>query len=111
MQRKHSTKDYLLLRLPENPCIFAVTRLTDKSEKAPVFAAHTEGSPEVYQGMTYLISPFYNYITGDKTPACNCRYWRVTKKRCIHLKKFFELNPHLDPETNPNAQSLLESSL
>lgn len=114
-KRKHKTKDYLLLSLPENPYIFAVSRLSEEEEKKPVYVkiplkkrGQTEEqeifqkTPDFYQGVTYLISPYYNHHTGDKTPSCNCVFWRVTKKDCIHLKKFYELNPDFKkPEEKP----------
>jgi len=91
---KHTTDDYTVLSVPEDPTRFAVVRRTDPEERFLV------GNPShpcpLYQRVIYLISPFVNYETGEPGESCSCLHWITRKTRCIHLRKFYELNPHLD---------------
>jgi len=106
MRRKvHSTDDYILLSLPENPRIFAVERKAHGQER--FVKKDPEGAELgiVYQSMLHIISPYYNYYTGEATESCSCLSWRTRRTRCVHLRKFFEMNPQEDPRNKGNQES------
>lgn len=96
-KRQHKSEHYLLLSLPENDYLFAVERKTHGPEK--FVAADPKGRElgPVYEGMAYIISPYINHLTGRAGESCTCVSWLTRQKRCVHLKKFFEMNPQEDP--------------
>lgn len=97
-----STKDYILMRLPEDDELFAVVKTTRDHEKYTLLPTDKERELgikiPVYERTIQLISPYYNHLTGEEGESCTCLHWTTQKTRCVHLKKFFELNPHLDPK-------------
>jgi hypothetical protein len=96
MRRKtYKTEDYILLSVPENPDLFAVQRKAEGKERFVKADPTGEELGPVYEGVTYLVSPFTNYETGRDGESCTCLSWRTRHRRCIHLKKFYEMNPAL----------------
>lgn len=96
MRRKtYKTEDYIVLGVPENPDLFAVQRRAEGKER--FVKADPEGKllGPVYEGITYLVSPYTNYETGRAGESCTCLSWRTRHRRCIHIKKFYEMNPRL----------------
>lgn len=96
MRRKtYKTEDYIVLRVPENPELFAIQRRAEGQER--FVKADPEGQllGPVYDAVTYLASPYTDYSTGRAGESCTCLSWRARHRRCIHLKKLYEMNPHL----------------
>jgi hypothetical protein len=124
----HAPEDYIVLGLPENPTIFGVERVARPEEKFVL--AETAGfrpktkyrcgalsgdkSPigEYYESVMHIVSPFINFYTGEPTESCSCLSWRTRQKRCIHLRTFYKLNPHLDkgpPKEKPKEETKAKS--
>ena len=93
----HDITEYALRALPENPKIFAVERKTFHREKFAKADPNGKELGEVYDSVIHIVSPYYNYYTGENSESCSCLSWRTRRKRCIHLKKFFAMNPQEDP--------------
>jgi hypothetical protein len=94
---KHRTEDYVLLSIPENQWLFAVIRKTHPEEKPTALDAKKPNPKETYQEVTHLVSPFWDYHQNKPGESCSCLSWRTRGLRCIHLRKFYEKNPGLEP--------------
>lgn len=96
------------MRLPEDPGLFAVVRKAKEHERYTFQPTKQEIEAEkkipAYNRIIHLISPYINHLDGTEEPSCNCIHWMTKKTRCVHLKKFFELNPHLDPGEKPKKK-------
>lgn len=98
------------MRLPEDEGLFAIVRKIREHERYTFDPTEKEVAAgekiPSYTRMIYLISPFINHLDESPMPSCNCKHWMTQKTRCVHLRKFFELNPHLDPgEDKPTVPS------
>jgi hypothetical protein len=99
--KTHPLEEYALLSLPENPKLFAVERKAIGSEQFVKKDPNGEELGAVYHSVIHFVSPFYNYYTGEPTESCTCISWRSRQERCIHLRKFYEMNPDLEPKEIP----------
>lgn len=112
MKRKtFKTEDYILLAISENQWLFAVQRRAEGSERFVKSDPKGKELGPIYSGLTYLISPFLNYETGRLGESCTCLSWRTRHKRCVHLKKFYEMNPQLVPHDIHEDTSLHPGTL
>jgi hypothetical protein len=89
---------YIVLAFPENPLLFGVARFTEGKERYLKKDPEGKETGPVYDSILHIISPFCNPNTGEVGECCSCLQWKTRKKRCTHLKKFFELNPKLKPQ-------------
>jgi hypothetical protein len=101
VKKTHNTQEYLLLAFPENTLLFGVARLAEGSEK--FLAKDPDGKEHgaVYDSILHVVSPFINPLTNQPGEWCSCLQWKTRKNRCVHLKKFFELNPHPQKPAEP----------
>jgi hypothetical protein len=111
-RKKHpnKTSEYTVLRLPEDGGIFAVVRKAREHERytlEPTDREREEGTKiPYYDRVIYLVTPFQNHLDGSPGPSCNCPHWMTKRTGCVHIQKFFEVYPELDPlkqdpSTNP----------
>jgi hypothetical protein len=94
-KNQRTTSDYLLLEIPENQDLFGVQRKAVGPEQYLSGDIKNKHLGVVYTTITYLVSPFFNYDTQRPGESCTCLAWRQRHRRCIHLKKFYELNPEV----------------
>ena len=109
MKKTHNTQEYLLLAFPENSLLFGVARLAEGSEQFLTKDPEGKEHGAVYDSILHVISPFINPLTNQPGEWCSCLQWKTRKNRCIHLKKFFELNPQSQPPADTDPSQALAS--
>lgn len=101
-------QEYTVMRLEEDEWLFAIVRTTREHERYTLIPTEREVAEgrkiPSYERIIYIISPFVNHLDGTDEPSCNCPHWMTQKTRCVHLRKFFSINPELDPGEKPKPK-------